>query len=511
MAREHRLFQGLPLPATGLALTFLSLGLVTGVSAGDPPKPALRVVHTDIDLKIEPDRGIIRETATLKLEGSGQQKVTLTLGSNLIVERTTAGTGVVEHRKAGRRLELIIDPPLEEARTFTFIISGRPRRGARDLVGPDWAAMGTGDEWYPQLPDSWATASVRVEVPDGWTAIGPGKPEGSSTPGNRTWTTSKPVHGIAVAAAPGLTVTDGRVVRQDFRLAAPATAPDATALAPRLTDPMAWYSGALAPYPFDGFNLAVIPGLPFFVQGSGVLAVPADVPLRDRGDAGVLLSGQWFGERLPGEGAWIESFAAWQAVVYARDRSLPVPARIASLRQRYLDSSPGSDVALSRAVPSTPLPVLIGKGSAAPDMVRLLVGNRKFFRAIDDLFQEPPGVPVSLDLVRGTLEKRARSRLEEIFTQWFDRTGVPELEVRMRSFPSATGGFRTDLELRQLRGVYTLSIDLVLRGGGRVRRETVEIDEEVTSLLYVLPFEPVRVEIDPLGKIFQRPPVKVDS
>jgi hypothetical protein len=43
----------------------------------------------------------------------------------------------------------------------------------------------------------------------------------------------------------------------------------------------------------------------------------------------------------------------------------------------------------------------------------------------------------------------------------------------------------------------------VIYGAGAERRETVELTGETTSVFYVVPFEPKRIEIDPQERIFR--------
>lgn len=477
-----------------------------------PPEPALtypRVTFTDIDLTLLPEDGLIREKAVVKVEGSGQSRFYFRIGSNLTVERSHSSSGSVEHTKSGSSLRVIVDPPLSGERTFTFQVTGRPRRGAVDLVTPEWAALGGSDLWYPTIPGMWAEARISVTAPKGWTVLASGEGTENTQAGTSLWFTGNPVRNIAVAASPDLEISTGRIAGRTLRVASPETGPSAADLTPVMGDPMAWLSGALAPYPFKGFNLALIPGLPFNARGSGMLATTLDIPVEDRANCATLLTGQWYGELIAGDGPWIDSFAAWQAVTYARDRSIPIPSSISQYRSGYFDLISEADVPLSAASEFTSPVVIIGKGSAAPDMIRLAVGDRRFFKAVRALFETPAGTPLSLEQVRAVFEENASRDLEQVFSQWFHKAGAPRLKVTLRTTPSATGGWRADLKLVQLRGTYSLPVEVVLHGPGEEHRETVKIEEKVTSVYYVLPFKPARVEIDPLGRIFQRPPVIV--
>jgi hypothetical protein len=494
-----------PYPLVLGAATLVCAALVGWPASADAFKTGPRVTRTDLRVSIDPERGLIHETAKLRVEASGAARLSFRIGSGLVVERSSVDAGVVEHRTMGSRLELYLDPPIEGSRTVTLVLSGRPRRGNEDLVTREWALLGADDDWYPRHPGSWGEARVRVECPEDWTAVAPGARLPGNRPGVWEWRTEKPVRTIGIAAAPGLALSEATTVGTRLRLAAPPDGPTAEELAPIVADPLAWLSGALIPYPFDGFNLVLIPGIPGRARASGMLATPAGSPIAGRQDGAPLLTGQWFGEWLAGDGVWMEAFAAWQAVVYAQDRSEPLPGEIADLREGYFRISRSADVPLSRATPGTRPEIVRGKGSAAPAMVRLIVGERRFQRAVQDLFAAPPGPPMTLSEVRDVFEKRAGNPLIRAFSEWFERRGVPRLEFELRTRPSATGGTRADVGIVQLEGVYKLPVEVVFVGAGEEHRETIMVEAETTSLYYVLPFEPKRLEVDPQRRIFQHP------
>jgi hypothetical protein len=333
--------------------------------------------------------------------------------------------------------------------------------------------------------------------------MAPGESSGGTADGTWEWRASKPVRNVAVVASPKLVVARGEVAGTPLRVASA----DATVRLGHLTDavgdPMAWFSGAIAAYPFDGLNLAFIDGFEGRASGGGMVVVPGRLSIAGPPDGAALVAGQWFGEAFGGDGRWVESFAAWEATVYCRDRTLPLPSDIERLRREYFDLVDG-DVPLALAGPKTPEAVVRGKGSAAPDMVRLVVGDRAFYAAVPDLFKPVGRPPLGLGEVRAVFERRAGRELDPVFAEWFDRAGVPQFKAVLRTQPSSTGGFRTDLALTQMRDLYTLPVEVLFQGPGEEHREVLDVSQEVTSVFYVLPFQAARVEIDPLHRIYRR-------
>lgn len=490
--------------AQRVALAALLLGAsveASGIRA-EPRAGVPWVSRIEVDLDLDPATGMIQSRSELRIEGDEIRTLVFRVNETLAVEEVRSNGAEAEYRKAGSKLLVEVDPPAPAA-TLTVRMTGRPRRGKDLAVGPALAVLAPQDGWYPLAPHMWAEATVRVKAPPGWAAIAPGRRAAAEPAHVAIWRTSGPVRTLAVAAAPALTLTEAVAIRTPVRVAAPEDGPKASAVAEGLAEALSWLSAALAPYPFDGFNLVLAPGWSGRVRASGLMIVPATTDVGSKPEAADLLSGQWFGERVAGDGAWIEAFAAWQAVVVCRDRAWPLPSETARLRAAYFEVRGPRDVPLARAGWDAPAELLRGKGSAAPDMIRLVIGDRPFFDAVRDLFAQPVGPPLSLAQLRGFFEKAAGRSLERAFADWFDRTGAPDLEATIHTLPASTGGYRVDLTLVQRGGAYALPVEVVFEGPGRSHRERVEVETEKTTPFYVLPFEPRRVEVDPNGKIYR--------
>ena len=490
----------------GIGLAAAALQPAPPAASGEarPVEIELRLASIDLDVTIDPAAGTLKETASLTVEGRGVSELTFSIDEGFVVKSSRASAGIVEHRQAGTSLIVSVDPPLDGRRTFTFSVAGKPHTGTETEIGPSRAVLAPSSSWYPGLPGSWAKTAVTVRVPAGWSAVAPGVPTPRTGAGVFRWTADRPVRTVAVAAAPGLALATGTIVSVPFHLAATAGGPPAKSIAARLGAAMAWLSGALAPYPFESFNLVLLPGYSGRVRGGGMMVVGREIALATDADGADLLAGQWFGEWLGGDGAWIDAFAAWEATVFARDRALPIPTEIAQRRAEYFQLRSG-DVALAKAPATAPAAVLRGKGSAAPDMLRAVAGDRAVFDALRELFAAPVRANLSLGAFEAAIEKHAQRPLDRAFTDWFERAGAPEIEGTLRSFPAANGGFRADITLAQKRGAYALPVEIVIHGPGAEHRETVEIDAESTAVFYVVPFEPTRLEIDPHGRIFRWP------
>lgn len=488
-----------------LAPRAVSAGLLAAVLGAGPQasESVPWVSRIEVDLDVDPGKGTIRSKSSLRIEDVATGRLALRIAEPLAVEEVRSNGAEVEYRKAGGTLIVHGEPSKDGAMDLSVFMTGRPLHGKQLAVKPALAVLAPEDGWYPTAPHMWARATVRIRVPAGWTAIAPGRREAAEPGGSIVWRPLAPVRSLAVVAAPDLFLSEAPAAGTPVRLASPKGGPRAGVLAERLRDGLSWLSAALAPYPFDGFNLVLAPGFRGRARASGMIVVGTEQPIESKSDAVDLLSGQWFGERVAGDGAWIEAFAAWQAVIVCRDRGWPLPSETARLREAYFELRGPMDVPLRRAGWDTPPEILRGKGSAAPDMIRLVAGDRAFFDAVRELFARPIGPPLSLDAVRATFEKAAGRSLGRAFSDWFDQTGAPDFEATIRTLPSSTGGYRVDLSLVQLRGTYALPVEVVFEAPGQTHREVVEVESEKTTPFYVLPFEPRRVEVDPGGRIYR--------
>lgn len=486
-----------------VAALVLSLVPLSNINAsGDA---GLTVVGMDVRVELRPEQGLMTETARITLEGSSGPVVRFRLNQALLVERSRAGKGVAGHSQTGDELTVTMTPPMEnERRTLTLVMTGRPRYLGADRITENGAVLGGADHWIPTLPLTAAMVNLEVVAPPGWAVLGSGEPAAGRTGEIHRFQTMRPVRSVGLAAGPGLRTTVATLARTPLRVIGDQSR-DAAGLASIFADPMTWLSGTVAPYPFESLNLAFVPGIMRPAYAGGFIAIPADQATTTLADGADLIASLWFGQHLAGDGPWMESLAAWQAMAYARDRGQGVPSRLAAQRDRYLSMSGNRDVAISRADGDTAGAVIRGKGSSAWDMIRMTCGNRHFQARMAAMTAEPFGPPLELAAVRARFADGTAEPVEMVFIDWFDRIGLPRFTTALKTLPTSRDEWRADLSIKQLGRAYTLSLDVVFHGAGQEHRETIRIDQHTTQLLFVLPFQALRVELDPLGRIFKQP------
>jgi hypothetical protein len=460
-----------------------------------------RLRRMDVELEINAERGSLVMNVLLEVEAPGKTALLFELHPDLVVEQARATEGLVFLRRRARGFILETDSPIQGTRSFRLRITGRPRRGGDLAITPAGFHADPDDAWLPVFEDAWAQLAIQAKLPTGWSLVAPGLPLDAE---GLRWRRTKPGRTIALAAGPDL--APHTVAQKPVPLILCGPEPDAALIkswTDTLVPPLRWLSGALGAPSTDSIVLARIPGLPQRKTSGGVLFLPDDFEVSGAPDGAALLAGQWFGERLAGDGAWMKGFAAWQAVEYSKDRRLPQPPMVVADRQAYRELAATRDKPLAALDDTDPAEIARGKGSMVPEMLRLEIGPRRFHQAIQELIRGPVLPRMSLAEFRTRLERTTRHNLERLFQDWFEQRGLPSITAELRVTPTTDDQWRADLTFRQLSGVYSLPVEWVLHGAETDRRETVRIEEEETSLYYVLPFEPRRLELDPLGKLFR--------
>jgi hypothetical protein len=126
------------------------------------------------------------------------------------------------------------------------------------------------------------------------------------------------------------------------------------------------------------------------------------------------------------------------------------------------------------------------KGIWVYHMLRRRVGDEMFFATLRGLIAEYAGRAMSLDDLRVAFIRAAgpAAKLEEFFEQWFDRPGVPELELEWAYSNTAHGGL-VEGSIRQVQPgePYHLFVNLSLArtGSPKAEERVVELRSRVTE------------------------------
>ena len=139
----------------------------------------------------------------------------------------------------------------------------------------------------------------------------------------------------------------------------------------------------------------------------------------------------------------------------------------------------------------------IGKGTMLFHMLRGATGDEVFFNALRRLIRENKCQQTSWTDIRTAFEKASGENLEWFFSQWLERKGVPEIEIKDQRVTVVHGVQTISFEIIQKGEPYRFALPLTIRTDKGEVMQTLDIGKE--KEIFELP-----VEGTPLGIVFDR-------
>ncbi|MBN1570082.1 MAG: tetratricopeptide repeat protein [Acidobacteria bacterium] len=140
--------------------------------------------------------------------------------------------------------------------------------------------------------------------------------------------------------------------------------------------------------------------------------------------------------------------------------------------------------------------VVAGKGAWVLNMLRGVLGESKFTQLIRQYFRKYAGVGGSTSALRKLAEEQYGRELEWFFSEWIDTIGVPELQADYVVYKTATG-FRVSGTIRQDRDLFRMPVEVVVTGGDREEKKTIEVVGKSAAFDIVTLTQPEKVILDP--------------
>lgn len=383
--------------------------------------------------------------------------------------------------------------------------------------------------WYPQNPvTDYATATVRITVPDGYTAVASGesrretdvtlrdlltRPDGKAF----VFTAREPLRYLAFVVSRFVRVAESTIEVADtqdpsgtrpMRLAIEANPRQQNVGRDALGDfeaVMRYYATLLGDAPFRSATLAIVehqlpgghsPG--FFVM---LNSPPPGSRLAWRDDPAAFadfpeyflsheLAHQWWGQAVGWRDyheQWLsEGFAQYFAALYARQAHgervfrdmLRQFSRWAIAESEEGPVSLGYRLGHIKRQPRVFRAVVYNKGAAVLHMLRRLVGDDTFFLALRAFYRDRKFQKADTDALRRAFESASGRSFERFFEQWIRGTDLPRVRYSRTIEPgSVTVRFeQTTDQLFELPVTVTItSVD------GRVREDTVILTDRTTE------------------------------
>jgi aminopeptidase N len=508
------------------------------------------VVHYDVEIVVPPENDRISTRTVIRYvrpDRRGPHPLTLDFTGLSVVAVTALGrpvpftfeNGLIHVDHPGR-------PGIYDTIQVEVMARGRPTDGLilRENVHGQPTAFGDNWPnrarfWLPSVdhPSDKATVSFTVHAPEGRQVVANGVQEGAPVPADpeRTggieglqswrWVNSVPIptylmvvgvgemvameQGVAACGqAPASPRADGCIEVSAW--AFPPDTAHARHVFRRSGEMVDLYVELVGPYPYE--KLANIQSSTRFggMENASAIFYSEQAIAEGRDIEGTVaheIAHQWFGNSLtPADWPhlWLsEGFASYFGPLFWEhtEGDMAFRERLTVARERYLDSDVTDRPVVDEGAANL-LDLLNAnsyqKGALVLHMLRGVMGERTFFRAVREYYRRHSGGNVVTADLQAVMEEVHGDSLNWFFQQWLHRPGYPELRTEWSWNPSSQ---QARIVLRQeQRGDWPtfrmpVEFEFVLDGG--IHRTSVWMDGREWTGTVTLPRTPLELRVDP--------------
>jgi len=535
------------------SLTFCVL-IMTAQSSWSAEKARLRVDDYQIDATIEPHLHQI--TARAKVRFTALQDLSVAVFD---LHNDLRVTKVVDEKNQALSAERVtqdstIRVPLpsgltkDASTTLTFEYEGRLENADNSpvpglnlaYIGDDTTYLLYAGRWFPVSGYGLNrfTSTINITLPAHMLVIGSGKVAASDVaPAKKTAATVLPTKTFKfVYDKPSFPGTIVAGVFQEFKTDEAGLdvhvffKPTHQSIAPAYTttavQEFTYFTTLYGPLPSTRLNVVELPGdtLPYTwapeIVGLAGPSITEKTNYRLLADG---ISHQWWGVSVSPatkDDWWIsDGFSRYSEAMYVENA-----AGAAGLEEAVKDMSVGAlaydTVPLSSASKldtfSTEFQSLTtDKGAMILHMLRWVLGEDKYNKAMRDFASEYAGKSATTDDFRTIAEKNYGDQLTWFFSQWLDSTGAPEFKVKYTTYrlggvPAAqnvvkdekakdekTPGFRVTGEISQDLDLFRMPVNLRIDTDGRTENKRIEVVGTNSPFTIETFGRPRRISVDP--------------
>jgi hypothetical protein len=146
-----------------------------------------------------------------------------------------------------------------------------------------------------------------------------------------------------------------------------------------------------------------------------------------------------------------------------------------------------------------------GKGAAVFHMLRLVLGDEKFFGTLKAFLQQNAGKAVNTESFRRAAEQAAGQDMGYFFIQWIESSGAPEFKLEYTTFRTAKG-FRIVGKVLQDLDTFRMPAELRVETEGNPETRVVEVSGTSSEFAVETFGKPVRMVLDPQSKVLRWSP-----
>jgi uncharacterized iron-regulated protein len=137
-----------------------------------------------------------------------------------------------------------------------------------------------------------------------------------------------------------------------------------------------------------------------------------------------------------------------------------------------------------------------GKSAMVFHMLRNIMGEEGFLRALKDFINENRFKMASWDELKASLERHHNEGLEWFFSQWIDQKGLPEICLEDVKLGYMDGGYELEFKLRQENKPYSINVPVTIYSGDRGIKRLFGFSEGERVFKIYMSERPDRIVLD---------------
>jgi len=525
-----------------LFLTFSLLGLITPAWAQQAPggAPVLDVQHYEISAEVVPDESFVKGEVKIRfvlLEDSvslpfelntrlslhgvrDEEDVSYSTSFDNFDSSRLRVRGSETFRKGTEKTLTFRFEGTLERETYAFLDTPQAESA---VIYPEGAILLSEGNWFPshRFPLDAATATVKITVPLGFSVVAPGEMRSIETLGISevfTWESLRLLTRIPVVVA--------RFFRQKFEdssipltfYVTEAFDRDLRPFVDEVTQMLEFFRSEYGPLDVEALNFVQVSNVRLPSTGSAGLILletsllqSSSIPIMELARRVAL---QWWGYSLRPEAssdAWLQDgFATYAALRYFEvkhsDRFSTELAREAVSALKYESNAPVSKGLELQSGSAQYQSIVASKGAWILYMLGQLVGREQLDGLLGDWYRQKAQQPVNTAEFAAFIQERTGEDLKWFFVQWVESVGIPEFRIEYTIFKLRDGGFKIRGQIKQNIELFRMSLDVRIETKGQPEDKELDIRGKSTAFTFPTETMPLRMELDPHGKILSDSP-----
>ena len=419
----------------------------------------------------------------------------------------------------------VINDPPKEPRHLRFVTPSE----TAGHIGPEGVYLSSESQWYPDIEGCLSAYRVTAQVPQDWTVVTQGRKEEEATTAGgatSTWVVQDRSESLTLVANKFVTKSREWQGRNGQRVQlATHFFPDNADLADEYLDATSKYLDTYVPmlgdYPFEKF--AVVEN--FFASG---LAMPSFTLLGSGSikrhyvqpyALGHEIVHSWIGNSVfnrADHGNWVEGLTTYLANYYWHE--LIQDARQALEQRRLMMQGYSVYVTPERDYPVAQFlrknderdnAIGYQKAALVFHLLRREIGDDSFWRGLKTFVSRFRNRSADWGSLEAVFSHESHQDLRWFFEQWVERSGAPVLslgEIGAHRVKGVDGreAWRLTVQLQQAGRPFRMAIPLVIIMKDMMETRWMAISQSEDTTEFVLPHQPLWVELDPDLMAFRR-------